>query len=313
MKYEEWLTIWLDNYIKPNAKAKTFENYFNLIRNHITKELGHYGLEDITTIMIQMYITKLLKEGNVKTNKGLAPSTVNTIITIIQLSLKTAASINLIQEYKLEEIKRPKVQFRELSCFSLEEQRKIETAILKSPKAKMIGIIICLYTGVRIGELLALTWEDIDFHNNLIMIKKTCHYGIDLNGHYTRMINEPKTITSKRMIPFSKHLLPLLKRMKSKQSIYLISDGQNPISVRSYQRSFSLLLKKIKIPHKGFHALRHTFATRALECGMDVKTLSEILGHKNASITLNRYVHSLMEHKKQMMEKMTTKLFPKTK
>lgn len=313
MKYEEWLTIWLENYIKPTAKAKTFENYFYLIKKHITKEFGSYNLEEITTIMIQMYITKLLKEGNAKTNRGLAPSTVNTIITIIQISIKTAFSIHLIHEYKIEEIKRPKIQLSELSCFSLEEQRKIETAILNSSKTKMIGIIICLYTGVRIGELLALTWEDIDFHNHLIMVKKTCHYGIDLNGNYTRIMDDPKTVTSKRLIPFSKQLLPLLKKMKNKQSIYLISNGQKPISVRSYQRSFSLLLKRMKIPHKGFHALRHTFATRALECGMDVKTLSEILGHKNASITLNRYVHSLLEHKKQMMEKMTTKLFPKAK
>lgn len=84
-------------------------------------------------------------------------------------------------------------------------------------------------------------------------------------------------------------------------SKYLISNGENPISIRSYQRTFSLLLKKLKIEHKGFHALRHTFATRALEYGMDVKTLSEILGHKNANITLNRYVHSLTKHKQEMM------------
>lgn len=84
----------------------------------------------------------------------------------------------------------------------------------------------------------------------------------------------------------------------------MVADGEEPVSVRSYQRSFELLQKKLKIPRRGFHSLRHTFATRALECGMDVKTLSEILGHKNPTITLNRYVHSLMEHKRDMMNRL---------
>ena len=99
-------------------------------------------------------------------------------------------------------------------------------------------------------------------------------------------------------------MLAMLKSIKKRsKSEYVVANGPNPVCVRSYQRSFTLLLRKLKIPHKGFHALRHTFATRALECGMDVKTLSEILGHKNATVTLNRYVHSLMEHKQEMMNK----------
>ncbi len=99
-------------------------------------------------------------------------------------------------------------------------------------------------------------------------------------------------------------MITILKGIKKRsESEYVIASRTDPVSVRSYQRSFALLLQRLKVPHKGFHALRHTFATRALECGMDVKTLSEILGHKNASITLNRYVHSLMEHKQEMMNK----------
>ena len=100
-------------------------------------------------------------------------------------------------------------------------------------------------------------------------------------------------------------LLPILKGIKKKNaSPFVVSANGKSVSVRSYQRSFELLLKKLKIPHKGFHSLRHTFATRAIECGMDVKTLSEILGHKNPTVTLNRYAHSLMEHKKEMMNRL---------
>ncbi len=101
----------------------------------------------------------------------------------------------------------------------------------------------------------------------------------------------------------------MLKEMKKKSKCeFVISDGEKPVFIRSYQRTFELLLKKLGLPHKGFHSLRHTFATRALECGMDVKSLSEILGHKNATITLNRYAHSLWEHKAEMMNKLSKML-----
>lgn len=153
---------------------------------------------------------------------------------------------------------------------------------------------------MRIGELLALKFTDIDFNKSLMYISKTCHDSP--NG---RVIESPKTQTSNRIIPLPKQILKLLKELKANSYCeYLIADYNKPVAVRSYQRSFELLLKKLKIEHKGFHSLRHTFATRALECGMDVKTLSEILGHKNTNITLNRYAHSMFEHKQSMMNKL---------
>ena len=128
---------------------------------------------------------------------------------------------------------------------------------------------------------------------------------VNVVQNYIRVEESPKTSSSRRVIPLPKQLLPLIKDAKKKSSSeYIVSKDNKPLSVRSYQRSFALLQRKLKIPHKGFHSLRHTFATRALECGMDVKTLSEILGHKSPTVTLNRYVHSLMEHKKEMMNKL---------
>ena len=161
-------------------------------------------------------------------------------------------------------------------------------------------ILLCLYSGLRIGELIALRWSDIDFTKGLLTVSKSCHDS--KNG---LIIDEPKTATSRRVIPLPKQLLPILKSIKKKSdSPFVVSANGKPVSVRSYQRSFELLLKRLNIPHKGFHSLRHTFATRALECGMDVKTLSEILGHKNPTVTLNRYAHSLIEHKADMMNRL---------
>lgn len=135
-------------------------------------------------------------------------------------------------------------------------------------------------------------------------MSKTCHDGNDGENHI-RITDSPKTVNSRRVIPLPKQLLPKLKSIKkSSNSDFVVSVGSNAVSVRSYQRSFELLLKRLNIDHCGFHLLRHTFATRALECGMDVKTLSEIFGHKNPTITLNRYAHSLLEHKSTMMNRL---------
>ena len=300
MKYIEWLKIWLENYIKPSVKVRTYERYSLIVDKHIAKDLGECEIKTLSALVLQNYITQLLRNGNCKTGKGLSANSVNGIISVLQSSLKTAHLWGLTKDYTADKIKRPKLTEKPVECFSLAEQKKIEQAILNGKKDKMYGILLCLYSGLRIGELIALQWSDIDFTKGVLTVSKSCHDG--KNG---LIIDEPKTTNSRRLIPLPKQLIPLLKPIKKKSfSPFVVSANGKPVSVRSYQRSFELLLKRLNIPHKGFHSLRHTFATRALECGMDVKTLSEILGHKNPTVTLNRYAHSLMEHKADMMNRL---------
>ena len=299
MKYGMWLDEWFRNYIQPSSKIKTCERYSEIIEKHLKVKLGEYELDELTPLVLQRYVTELLRSGNIITGKGLAANSVNGIITVIQNSLKLAYTLGELKEYTADKIRRPKTKEKEVSCFSLAEQKKIEQAALSNKKRKFIGIVICLYSGLRIGELLALTWADIDFTKGTLAVNKTCHDGRDDKGNLCRITDLPKTNSSKRMIPLPKQLLPVLKEYKRKSiSEYVVeSEKGEPPTVRSYQRTFELLQKRLHIERKGFHSLRHTFATRALECGMDVKTLAEILGHKNATVTLNRYAHSLMEHK----------------
>lgn len=304
MKYKDWLDEWLNHYVKTSNKQRTFERYRQTANVHIIPTLGDYELTELQPIVLQRFISDLLVNGNKRTGKGLSPNFVKSVISVLQNSLKTAHILGLIPEYTADKIKRPKIVEKQVECFSVAEQKKIEQYVLESKKSKLKGIVLCLYTGLRIGELLALTWEDIDFQKGRLSVTKTCHDG-NVNGKHCIIVDTPKTETSRRYIPLSKPLLAILKDLKKEsKSDYIVSDKGDSVFVRSYQRTFELLLKRLNIPHKGFHALRHTFATRALECGMDVKTLSEILGHKNATITLNRYAHSLWEHKAEMMNKL---------
>ena len=304
MKYKDWLCEWLINYVKVASKQRTYEGYKAIAELHIVPKLGEYELSEITPLIVQKFITELMESGNRRTGKGLSPNFVKSIISVLQNSLRTAHILGLIPEYTANKIKRPKIVEKQVECFSLSEQKAIEKNVLESKKPKLKGIIICLYTGLRIGELLALTWDDIDFQKASLSVTKTCHDGY-VDGKRCVIVDTPKTETSRRVIPLSKSIIDILKTMKKEKSCNcVISEKGKPVFLRSYQRTFELLLKRLGIAHKGFHALRHTFATRAIECGMDVKTLSEILGHKNAAITLNRYAHSLWEHKSEMMNKL---------
>ena len=304
MKYKQWLAEWLTNYVKTASKQRTFERYQGIVTLHIVPHLGEYELSEISPLILQKFISELTLSGNKRTGKGLSPNFVKSVISVLQNSLKTAHILGLIAEYTADKIKRPKIVEKQVECFTVAEQKKIEQYVLESKKTKLKGIVLCLYTGLRIGELLALTWNDIDFQKGRLSVTKTCHDG-NVNGKHCIIVDTPKTETSRRYIPLPKPLLAVLKDLKKESaSEYVISDKCSPVFVRSYQRTFELLLKRLNIPNKGFHALRHTFATRAIECGMDVKSLSEILGHKNATITLNRYAHSLWEHKSEMMDKL---------
>lgn len=305
MLYSTWLDKWLENYVTPSSKTRTYASYALIVKNHIVPTLGDMDLTEITPLRLQSFVSDLLKRGNLENGGALSANYVNMIITTLKMSLKTAYFLGLTDENVADKLKRPRGDEKKIDCFTQDEQRTIEEHILGDPHHKMFGVILCLYTGLRIGELLALEWSDIDLSSGLLFVTKSCHYGKDQKGRYGRITESPKTRSSVRTIPIQRRLMPYLKQLKEDSlSNYVVSHRSAPISVRSYQRSFARMLASLGIPHRGFHSLRHTFATRALECGMDVKTLSEILGHKSPTITLSRYVHSLMDHKIEMMNKL---------
>ena len=300
MKYETWLTRWLEDDVRTSAHPRTHQRYAQIARLHLSDALKETELEAVTPAQLKETVAALLRSGNRKTGGGLSTGSVNGVITVLRDSFAAACRLGLIADSPADRLTRPKRREKPVGCFTAAEQKAIEAAVRSSEKPKMQGILLCLYTGLRIGELLALRWQDIDFEKSLLIVSHTSR-----DTENGIVLEDPKTETSRRVIPLPRQLLPRLRSLKkSSHSDFVVANGDQPLLIRSYQRSFELLLKKLHIPHRGFHALRHTFATRALECGMDVRTLSEILGHRNPTVTLNRYAHSLIEHKREMMNRL---------
>jgi integrase len=296
MIYFDWLNEWLATWVKPLVKVRTYEKYDSIVRKQIMPKLGGHNVDELSAKILQQFTAELSETYSANTVAG--------IVAVVKSSLICAQNTGRVAKQFSSCIKNPKAREKEITCFSSSEQRKLEKYILASDRPKLFGITLCLYTGLRIGELLALEWADIDFRRKTLTVTKTCRDSWE-NGVFTKVIDTPKTEASRRKIPLPAPLIPYLKEMKAKsKSPFVISGAHAELPIRSYQRTFENILQKLGLPHRGFHALRHTFATRALECGMDVKSLSAIMGHKNAAVTLKRYAHALEEHSAVMMNKL---------
>lgn len=305
MKLNDWLNIWLNKYVKMSAKLRTYNIYKETIEKHINPVLGEYELEELTPDILQSFVLEKKEKGNLITGGKLANNTVIGMTNLLKQAIKDAILLGNSSLGAMPYVKLPTPNEKEVTAFEKCEQEKLEKFCLNSKKKNYVGIVICLYTGIRLGELLSLTWNDVDFDKKYLYINKTS-YTAKKEDKYTIIIDTPKTKSSTRIIPLPKQIVGILKRMKkSSKSNYIISTNKSKIvGTRSYQRTFEMIQKKLRIPYKNFHSLRHTFATRAIEMGMDVKTLSEILGHKNPVVTLTRYTHSMMSYKTDMMNKM---------
>lgn len=305
MKYSEWLDEWLKLYVKPIVKEKTYRNYADIIRLYIKPNIGRYEMSELDSAILQHFAISLFERGNATTGEGLATSTIAQTVSVTERSLLRAMKLGYAR-INFDSITCPKHEEKvgkKVNCFTLREQRKMESHIFGSVDARLYGVLLTLYTGLRIGELMALTWKDVDFKKGLLTVTKTCRDS--WNNGYKKIIGTPKTVSSNRVIPIPKQILPYIRLLK-RQSYgkYVISNKRNDVSVRSYQRTFERLLLRLNIPHRNFHALRHTFATRAIENHIDIKTLSEVMGHKSPAVTLSIYAHSLEPYKKLMMNKL---------
>ena len=302
--YKDWIWDWL-SYKKDYIKESTYANYSNIISNHIAPDLGKYYLKDLNNKIIQEFLLKKYKIGRLDNLGGLSSKTIRDIVAIIKSSLKFAMKEDLISNFNLDFIY-PKISSKDkIYTISKQDQNKLIDYILKNQSSKNFGILLTLYSGIRIGELCALQWKDIDFKNNILNINKTLQrvYIKDKQINKSKLIiTNPKTHNAEREIPLNKDFAKELKKFKTDNEDYILSGSRKWIEPRTYRRFFARTLEKVKIDKINFHGLRHTFATNCIKLGVDYKTVSELLGHATVNITLNLYVHPQMSQKKKCID-----------
>lgn len=297
---------WL-NTNKSIHKGATEIRYEYLIEKHIMPELGEVALSSVTSSVLKSFMNRKLEQGSLNGKGTLSPAYVRSIMSVIISVLQYAINENMCEPLNIN-LQKPSIDKRELEVLSVYDQKRLESALIKNIDETKLGILVSLNTGLRIGEVCALSWNDIDFENQIFHIRSTVARvkSTDDGSNSKLIIDKPKTKSSLRDIPIPSKLLPILVFMKQRATgIYVVSTNNCFISPRTYDYRYHKLLEEYNIPSVNYHVLRHTFATRCIEVGVDVKTLSEILGHANVSITLNTYVHSSMELKRQQLEKLS--------
>ena len=206
MKLKELLELWLERYMKHTIKIRTYNRYKSICELHLIKDLGEYELDELKPNVLQDFLLK-------KIDDHYSTNTIKGIVSVLKQALRLAITLEFVDKEYCSNLKMPSSEEKEISVFTKKEQQVIESFCLNHKKRNYIGIVICLYTGIRLGELLALTWDDIDFNSNLLTINKTS-YSAKVDGKTQIIVDKPKTKKSNRVIPLPNQLVKLLKIIK---------------------------------------------------------------------------------------------------
>lgn len=289
---------------KQFVKKSTYAAYSLIVDTHIVPAFG--SLTNVAEKEVQEFVLR-------KLNNGLSQKTIKDMLIVLRMILKFGAKKGYCTYMPFDVIYPTDRERQELDVLSISNQKKIMRFVEDNFTFKNLGIFICLSTGMRIGEICALSWEDVDVNNGLIHIRKTIQrIYIRENGikRTELLIDTPKTANSIRDIPMTKDLLAVLKPLRKvvNENYFVLTNDIIPTEPRTYRNYYKKLLAKLDIPPIKFHGLRHSFATRCIESHCDYKTVSVILGHSNISTTLNLYVHPNYEQKKKCIDKMLKSL-----
>ena len=287
-------------YKRPYVKQSTMAAYVLILENHV---LPYFGDGDsLHEQEVQAFVLQKLE-------RGLSVKTVKDILIVLKMVMKFGVKNEWMTYYEWD-IKYPTTSTnKELEVLSVANHRKILNYIQSHFTFTGLGIYISLSTGLRIGEICALKWSDINVADGTITVSRTIERIYIIEGekkHTELIINTPKTKNSCREIPMSKELLTMIKPLKKvvNDDFYVLTNDERPTEPRTYRNYYNGLMTKLDIPKLKYHGLRHSFATRCIEAGCDYKTVSVLLGHSNISTTLNLYVHPNMEQKKRCITKM---------
>lgn len=297
---DEWLLI-----SRSKVKESTYVKYYTIINRHLKPELGRSLLQNMNTVLIEQLSHKLLTE------QKLSAKTVRDILTVLKSILKYAesqcgtGSISSIKVIYPREVK------KEMRVLTVEEQNRLIRELTDNTDAVKFGILLALITGMRIGEICALKWGDVSITDRVLHVSQTMQrLQIPEEDSIRRtriLVGEAKSSCSDRYIPLTGSALILCENMRREDpDAYVLTGAPDRyMEPRTLHNHLHRICQSCGLEEVHFHTLRHTFATRCVEAGFEVKSLSEILGHSNTKVTLDRYVHSSMELKRSNMEKLT--------
>lgn len=295
--FNDIMKLWLESR-RSRIKDSSYASYRNKLEKQIFPYFTGQKYSYVRLEIVESFIADKLAEG-------LSAKYVSDMVVMIKSAAKWA-EINHNYANLVRNAEAPKAKTKETAVFSVEEQRRLLSAIDRTRSQTACGVLLTIFTGLRIGELCALKWSDINLETKNLHINKTIQrmtvYGSQSKTEVR--ITAPKSATSVRDIPLPDFLVKMLSAYKGKSDDYVVSGNGQYVEPRCFTNRYKSLLKKANVPSLKFHSLRHTFATNALQQNFDVKTLSEILGHANASITMRVYVHSSMERKIDCMNRL---------
>lgn len=306
--FEQAAASWLET-ICFTVKSSTYFQYTRIINRHLNPAFFDQTVSEIDDDRVLKFIRGKMTNGRLDGRGSLSPKSLRDILVVLKSILRFAQKRGYYA-MELPDIPLPKMEQEEISILSDTAQRRLEGYLNQSNDLCKLGILVCLYTGLRIGEICALQWGDIRFEAASIYVRRTVLRIPENLGsrQKTRVIfNTPKTRSSMREVPLPIFLLRKLHPYSgrfSDDSFFLTGDTTKFIEPRTYQYRFKRYLQQAGLPEMKFHVLRHTFATRCISLGFDPKTLSGILGHADVNTTLKRYVHSSLEMKRVQMERL---------
>ena len=283
----------------------TYAGFLLIVENHLIPYFGLQKICDITESKIQEFIFYLFYNGRLDNTGGLTVKTIRDIILVLRLTLNFAYKSKVIEALNWDLIQYPKdLKIKKVVALSKEEEQKLIQAIYLNLTRKSVGILLTLFTGLRIGELCGLQMSDISLTDKTISVNKTVQRIYDKSKKKSYIhIGSPKTKSSERTIPVPSLLMNIIQKFYTANPNHFFLTGRiKPTEPRVYRQFFSRFVKKHKLIPVKFHELRHTFAIRAIEISdFDIKSLSEILGHKNVSFTLNVYGRANLQQKIKCM------------
>ena len=303
-----FLDYWLETIMRDTLRKTSFAAYRGYIDNHIAPAIGVEPLCSVTPQIIQTLVRTL-------SVKKLANRTIRSIMAMVKTALDYAIEYEFIDKNPCRKMKlpKPKVAY-EIKTFSLEELMRIEFTALYGYDDRYFGVLVSLYAGLRIGEICALKYKDIDFETGRLTVSRSLKRVLNHSEGQAKssvIEEEPKTPHSLRTIPIPHKLCDMLRaRQKTARSDYVICmESGKYCEPRTFQFVYERLLEESDVEYRNHHCCRHTFVTRCLELGGDIKTISELVGHSGVSVTLSVYAHSQMQTKERLMDKLNGQIF----